>query len=414
MAVASRPSSSLQALGLLCRPCLLLLKRPLQALERGASLLSLAYQREPLGTQLLERGAVAIGCRAQLLLLDPELLVLGAQRRERGVAALAQVLGAPGGLGALRQLAGHLLGRGDRPLQLSLARNQLLARGRQSMLGLRQLAFARRGPQRLVHPQPLQVQGLVGEQLGRAEPAQRFLERAVVGQHALVGKHAKPVRPVQDTGAELAIGLREEVLDGGADPVARPTLVEGVGELRVEPARLAQLVRAGDHAAAGIRLAIGGGDLVGLVVEVAPTVRPVDVVQERQREAAVSARAGEQAQLVEDRVPVVVAVQQHDVGIRDPIQRHQAALLVVDERHAVVATQLADVQLRPRVDRVHDRAVLDGVGQQPARRGSLADPHLDDRARPRCFEQRPDRELPVADHERVSRYSARPSLARPR
>ena len=109
--------------------------------------------------------------------------------------------------------------------------------------------------------------------------------------------------------------LGDEVLEGGHHAVAGPALLLGVAHGRVEALAGMQLLHPRVDPGPGVGLAELGGDPLGGVVEVAPAVGPQHVVEDEHRQiGAVTAGAlGEQPQLVVDRVPVVVAVDQGGV-----------------------------------------------------------------------------------------------------
>ena len=149
-------------------------------------------------------------------------------------------------------------------------------------------------------------------------------------------QHDAPQRPVV---------LGDEVVERGHHAVARAALVDGVVHRRVQAAAAAAAACVpGRMPALRVRLAELLRDPLGRVVEVAPAVRPADVVQDQDRAAARPAAARRRAsilQLVVDRVPVVVAVDrarrpsaarcgQHvvaDVAVEDVAARERALVL---------------------------------------------------------------------------------------
>jgi hypothetical protein len=143
-------------------------------------------------------------------------------------------------------------------------------------------------------------------------------------------------------------------------------------------------------------------DRVRLVVEVAPPVGPAHVVHEGERERAAFARRqlAEELELVIDRVPVVVPVEERRVDSLDAGERVEAPALMEDEAARMCVEQGPDPRLRRegRVDRVDDEAVLGGELHEVCRRVALVDADLDDDARPRGLEYRPYDRFPEEDH----------------
>ena len=144
------------------------------------------------------------------------------------------------------------------------------------------------------------------------EPAQL----GVVVEEAFLGDDRQPEVDRDDEQAHRRVVLGDEVVERGHHAVAGPTLGLGVVERDVHAAARQQLLAIGSHAPPCVGLAELGGDLGRVVVQVAAAVRPADVVQDQQRESARSSRrrgVAEQPELVVDRVPVVVAVDERDV-----------------------------------------------------------------------------------------------------
>ncbi len=159
--------------------------------------------------------------------------------------------------------------------------------------------------------------------------------------------------------------LGKEVFERGHDAVARAAFDLRIAHHRVEAAGVEQLLRSGLHACAPVGLSELVRDLIGLVVQVAAAVRPSDVVhdQDRKDRAGRSGDLGEHLELVVDRVPVVVAVDQRDVHRRQLGQHTQAQVAVEEEAPGELLLGLGSVEGRRWIDGVEL-----GVGSEEVER----------------------------------------------
>ena len=145
-------------------------------------------------------------------------------------------------------------------------------------------------------------------------------------------------------------------------PLRGPPAVSALCDPAFRPPPFTSVGFAHHHPAPAGGLAVLLRDRVGEVVHVAVRVREVDVVHEGQREglAVLGRDARDRLQLVVDRVPVVVAVDQHGVGAADLGQHLEAESAVEHEALAELALQSFEVEvvLRRGVDGVHGRAAV--------------------------------------------------------
>jgi hypothetical protein len=239
--------------------------------------------------------------------------------------------------------------------------------------------------------QALQPVELLDQRRGRGEA----LRGRDDGEAEVDRQHHQPVRPRV---------LGDEVVDPGHDTVARPALLQRVAERRVHPApsgREAAVARA--HAELGVGLAVLLGDVGRVVVEVPAAIGPADVVQhhQRHRRAGCARHLGEEPELVADRVPVVVAVDEGHVHRRQVTEDVEAQGLVEDVLPREPALVLRGIEARHRVDDVQ----LD-VGTQLAEHqlGVLAaeGPDLDHPARAHGAHERGDDVVPEREHGGIS------------
>ena len=86
-------------------------------------------------------------------------------------------------------------------------------------------------------------------------------------------------------------------------------------------------------------------------------------------------------QLVEDGVPIVIAVDQDDVNRLDARKGLKAQLLMKDERLAVFLLPLRDVESRQRIDDMSHCAMRFAIVENPSSVGALVGADLDDYAR---------------------------------
>ena len=136
-------------------------------------------------------------------------------------------------------------------------------------------------------------------------------------------------------------------------------------------------------------LPVGLGNRGGVVVGVAASVRPAGLVhQDDGRIAPVLERATlERAQLVEDRVPVVVSVDQGQIDVRDLLEHVEAPRAVEAQVLAVLGEKPVDAQSRVGVDGVQQRPVVLCPGEQGDRDGADVGSDLDDHPRGERIEQ---------------------------
>ena len=146
----------------------------------------------------------------------------------------------------------------------------------------------------------------------------------------------------------------DEVLERGEHAVSLTALADGIGEAGIQAAVRAQSGIARRQPLARIRLAELLGDAVRRVVEVAAAVGPADVVEDEDRHwrAGLAGGGREHLELVVDRVPVVVAVDQRRVHRRQ-LREHVVGDVAVEVVAAgEAALVVGGVELRHRVDHV--------------------------------------------------------------
>ena len=311
--------------------------------------------------------------------------------------------------------AAHLLLERGPPLQIPFQIDDTLAQLPHLPLQRHRLARVRRAQRLLelrLHEPALDVRALqfrvharqldrlaVGAQELRAvDRVQQLAQRGMRRQHRLArqDRHAAEARYLPH--APRIERLRDEVLSRGQHAVCG-----GAFELRVLQVVVqtrAQLRASRLHAPPCVWLAVGLGDPLWVVVEVAPAIGPADVVQQHHRGLPAVLRRPllERAQLVDDRVPVVVAVNQRQIHVRDLLQHVEALAAVKVQPLAVLRPQAIDVQRRVGVDRVHHRAVCLRPAQQRA--AHRADLHADlhDRARAERVEEGVYQQLQIPVH----------------
>ena len=98
-----------------------------------------------------------------------------------------------------------------------------------------------------------------------------------------------------------------------------------------------------------------------------------------QRDRPLLAVLIEDLKLVENGVPVVIAVDQHGVRIRDRAKRIEALSKVHDKRIRVISFHLLDVKSGPGVDYMQDRTVRLCPANEKLRVASRGGTHFDDR-----------------------------------
>ena len=115
------------------------------------------------------------------------------------------------------------------------------------------------------------------------------------------------------------IGCRDKVLERGQHAVTRAPLGLGVQLRVIEAGATHQLARPAPQSAPRVRLPRALGDPRHVLIDIAPAVRPAHIVQEEHWSWCTGRSGGldEQAQLVRHRVPVVISVDECDVGGRE-------------------------------------------------------------------------------------------------
>jgi hypothetical protein len=87
----------------------------------------------------------------------------------------------------------------------------------------------------------------------------------------------------------------------------------------------------------------------------------------------------EKLKLVENRVPVVIAVDQDDAGIRNRGKRIEARSTMHDKRIRVISFHLLDVKRRPGVDYMQDCIALLCPANEKLRVATRRGTHFNDR-----------------------------------
>ena len=148
-------------------------------------------------------------------------------------------------------------------------------------------------------------------------------------------------------------------------------------------------------------LAVLGRDPLGRVVGVAAGQRPADVVEDQQRQASARGPVGDQAQLLAERVVVVVAVEDHRVDVEVGVGERLDARPLDQLEVAALGGELAQRRLGRRVDRDDARAAALRPAEQLAGRLAVEGAHLGDRARAGGVEAREEELGRVDDRGRV-------------
>ena len=145
----------------------------------------------------------------------------------------------------------------------------------------------------------------------------------------------EPEHHLQPDEAELIAPAGQRVGNPRADAVARPPFGEGMIAVRVKAAGQEAGVIGGE-AAPGHRLAVCRGHGVRIIIEIAMPIRPGDVVADRhgRRRRHGPVRAVERLDLVKDGIPIMVAVDQHEVR-RQQIRQNVEAERGMDPDMAV-------------------------------------------------------------------------------
>ena len=165
--------------------------------------------------------------------------------------------------------------------------------------------------------------------------------------------------------------LSDEVVDGGHHPVAGSALLDRVAHGGVHAPALLQALEPGSHAAPLPRLAELLRHLLRVVVEVAATVGPADVVHEQhgQRLGGLPCHRREHLELVVHGEPVVVAVDERSVHRREGGEHVVAEVAVEVVAPGEGALVLAGIEPGHRIDHVQLGV---GAEQLEDQRGGLA------------------------------------------
>ena len=215
----------------------------------------------------------------------------------------------------------------------------------------------------------------------------------------LLGDDRQAVVDGQDHLPDRLVVFGDEVVETGADAVAGAALLDRVREARVHPAPLQQRRAARGHAPGVPGLLLVLGDVARVVVEVAASVGPADVVQDHERKVAVGPprRVAQQRALVVDGVPVVVAVDQCEVERPGGGQHVEAEVAVEVVLPGEAGFVLGGVELGYRVDHV-DLGVGTEVLEHPDRRLTPECTDLDDPTRVRDADEGGDDGFPEWVH----------------
>ena len=257
------------------------------------------------------------------------------------------------------------------------------------------------GERGLVESDPLAELDEASLALDRVESVEDAAQRRVASELLLLGDDREPEVGRQHHEPQRPVVLGDEVLDRREDPVARAALVLGVVEVGVHPAARAERRDTVLHAGLAVGLAVLVGDPARLVVQVASAVGPPHVVehQHRERGGGVPGRLGEQLELAVDRVPVVVAVDEHDVRRFQGGQHVVADAVVEHVATGEAPLVLGRVELRKRIDDV-ELARRAQLVEHPHRRVPPEGTDLDDPSGAYRVDDRGDDVLPVRVHRR--------------
>ena len=252
-----------------------------------------------------------------------------------------------------------------------------------------------------------ELAAFVGDLESVEEPGElgRALESFLVGHEReaeVDGQHHPP---------EGAVVLGDEVVERGHDTVAGSALARGVVHGVVETAagehqtRLVHL-----HAPLGVLLPELLGDPLRCVVQVPPTVRPAHVVHDQQRQwrAGIPSRRREHLQLVVDRVPVVVTVDERRIHGGE-VRQHVVADVAVERVPAGEPLLVfGGIECGRRIDDVQLRVGAEAI-EHEHRRLAAERADLDDTLGADGVEGRSDDDLPEGVHESAQVSSRRRS-----
>jgi hypothetical protein len=165
-------------------------------------------------------------------------------------------------------------------------------------------------------------------------------ERAIFSGIAAAGlKDSKAV--LDSNPAKPIVGgmLCDKVFDGGEHAVARTALVGRIAELRVPASGINEGAPSAENAFALKRKTMPGGDSFRLIVHIAPAIGPLDVVEEDHASGAEQTSFPDHVQLVEDRVPVMVSVDEETI-VRSLQFRKRLKAEVAEDGDALIASVL--------------------------------------------------------------------------
>ena len=140
----------------------------------------------------------------------------------------------------------------------------------------------------------------------------------------------------------------------------------------------------------------------GLVIEVAAAVWPAHVMKEDEGKAATTLGGlPEDLELVEDRVPVVVAVDEHDVGRFDRSEGIEADGTMEHEVFRILLQPFVHVVFGEGVDHVNDGVGSLAVLEEIAGVEALVRADLNDHVGLEALQQRLDYRFPESVHQRI-------------
>ncbi len=217
----------------------------------------------------------------------------------------------------------------------------------------------------------------------RVELVQQGRQGGPGGEAGAGRDDGKTVQQRQGHHPQLVLTAIQGVLDRGPDAIARSALDTRIARLGVQSRRGKPLVQRIQRASAR-GLTVGGGDGLDVVVDVAPSVGILHVVADGDRRVVGNglAIAEQQPHLVEHRVPVVVAVHEHDVGGEQVRQHLEAQGLVEAADLAPARHEGRRVEFRSRIDDVERGAGTAAPSGELGALLSCVGSDLDDPLRP--------------------------------
>ena len=228
--------------------------------------------------------------------------------------------------------------------------------------------------------------------------------KSLIAGNAILGRcDSQSVEAGQKNQSPLKLRLLCKVLDRGPHAVSWRRLGDRVAKVPIDPARGGLgLARHKSELDAGLPVCLG--DAVRVVIKVASSVWPPHVVEGDHRGYCPVAERGllDQLELVIDREPVVVPVDQGNVDVMDVREGFKASRLMKDQMRAVALAPPVNVDLRPGIDGVQNRVRRPRSTRGPSRSAAPA-PH---RSRPdsahRRFDDVTKNRVPEAIHGRVA------------